>query len=302
MENKEKNLIRKIEELKKKKNAVILVHNYQRPEIYEVADYIGDSLGLSKKAAETDKDIIVFCGVKFMAETAKILNPKKIVLLPAIDAGCPMAEMITVKQLKEFKKQHPGAAVVAYVNTNANIKAESDACCTSGNAVELVNSMKENEILFIPDKNLGAYVQTKTNKKIIPWQGYCHVHQNISPEKAKLAKEQNPKAKLIMHPECPAEVLKYADEICSTEKMVKFAKENKNKQIILATEIDMINRLIKENPENKYYSIGGTCPNMKKTTLKKVYEALEKNQYEINVPENIRIKASKALNKMISVG
>jgi len=295
-------LIKKINQLKKEKNAVILVHNYQKPEIYEVADYIGDSLGLSQLAEKTKKDIIVFCGVKFMAETAKILSPDKTVLLPAIDAGCPMAEMITPEQLREFKKQYPKAQVVAYVNTNANIKAEVDACCTSGNAVELVNSMEANEILFVPDRNLGAYVQTKTKKKIIPWKGFCPVHEKILGEKARLAKEQNPEAILIAHPECPQTVLEYADIICSTEKMVTAAKENKDKKIILATETDMINRLINENPDNEYYTIGTSCPNMKKTTLQSVYDALKNNQHEITVPKTIALKAKKALDKMVSVG
>jgi len=299
---KQKELIEKINKLKKEKKAVILVHNYQRPEIYEVADYIGDSLGLSRQAAETDKDLIVFCGVKFMAETAKILNPDKTVLLPEIDAGCPMANMITVEELRGFKAQHPNAAVVAYVNTNADVKAESDACCTSGNAVELVNSMEEAEILLIPDKNLGNYIQSKTDKKIISWQGYCYVHNNILTKKAKIAKEKHPDAIFLAHPECPKEILEYADEVCSTQKMVKFAKENNNKEIIVATEMDMINRLIQENPTNKYFTIGKICVNMKKTTLEKVYAALKKNKYEIEVPEETRIKAKKSLDRMINIG
>ncbi|OGJ17879.1 quinolinate synthase [Candidatus Pacearchaeota archaeon RBG_13_36_9] len=302
METKEQNLIKEIKQLKEKRNAVILVHNYQRPEIYEIADFIGDSLELSRKAAETDKDIIVFCGVRFMAETAKILNPGKTVILAAEDAGCPMAEMINAKQLKELKKKHPKAAVVCYVNTNAETKAECDICCTSANVVDIVNSLKEGEAIMAPDKNLAAYTQTKTKKSLIPWNGYCPIHQEIKEKSAVLAKKQNPGAIFIAHPECPQEVLRHADYIFSTGKMLDFAKENTNKTIILATETDMINRLEKENPKNKYLSIGGLCPDMKKTTLEKVKEALEKNQYEIKVPEDTRKKAESSLRKMIAIG
>jgi quinolinate synthase len=301
MTNKE-NLIKEIKELKEKRNAVILVHNYELPEIYEIADYIGDSLELSRKAAQTEKDVIVFCGVRFMAETAKILNPKKTVLLPANDAGCPMADMIDAEKLKEFKKQHPHAAVVCYVNTNAETKAECDICCTSANVVEIVNSLKEQEAIMAPDKNLAPYAQAKTKKKLFAWNGYCPIHQQIKEKDALLAKEQNPKAIFIAHPECPMEVLKHADYIFSTGKMLDFAKSNNNKTIILATERDMINRLARENPKNKYLAIGKTCPDMKKTTLEKVKEALEKNQYEITVPEKIRKNAEKSLRRMIAVG
>jgi quinolinate synthase len=300
--SKQKKLIEEIKQLKEKRNAVILVHNYQKPEIYEIADFIGDSLELSRKAAATNKDVIVFCGVRFMAETAKILNPGKTVLLPAEDAGCPMADMINAKQLKEFKKQHPKAAVVCYVNTNAETKAECDICCTSANVVEIVNSLKEEEAIMAPDKNLAAYTQTKTRKKLIPWNGYCPIHQNIKEEDAKLAKEQNPSAVFIAHPECPKEVLKHADLVFSTGKMLQFAKENSNKTIILATEKDMVNRMEKENPENKYLAIAGICPDMKKTTLEKVKEALEKNQHQIEIPEEIRKKAESSLRKMINLG
>lgn len=298
----DKELIESILRLKKKKNAVILAHNYQRPEIYEVADYIGDSLGLSRKATEVDEDIIIFCGVRFMAEIAKILSPEKTVLLPASDAGCPMADMITVEDLRKFKEQYPGAAVVAYVNTNADVKAEVDACCTSGNAVALVNSLEEDTVLFVPDKNLGDYVQSKTDKKIISWEGHCYVHNRILVEAARKVKEENPDSIFIAHPECPQEILKYADEVCSTEQMVKIAKANNGKDIVLATEKDMINRLRNENPNNNYYTIGGVCFNMKKTTLQKVYDALKEEKHKIELPEDVRVKAKKSLDKMISVG
>jgi len=297
----QKQLIEKIKKLKKEKNAVILVHNYQKPEIYEVADFIGDSLELSRKAANAKEPVIVFCGVKFMAETAKILSPDKTVLLPAKDAGCPMADMMTAEQLKEFKKKYPNAAVACYVNSSAKTKAECDICCTSTNAVEVINSLDKKEVIMVPDKNLAAYVQSKTKKKIIPWNGFCHVHQNILPEKARLAKEKNPDAILIAHPECPQAVLKYADLIFSTGSMTKFARENLNKKIILGTEVDMINRVILENPNNKYCTIGETCFNMKKTNLKNVLEALEKNQHEITIPEEIREKAESAIRRMLDV-
>jgi quinolinate synthase len=302
MENKRNKLIKEIQELKKKRNAVILVHNYERPEIYEIADFIGDSLELSKKAAQTNKDVIVFCGVRFMAETAKILNPKKIVLLPAKDAGCPMADMINAEQLREFKKQHPEAATVCYVNTNAETKAECDICCTSANVVEIVNILKAEEVIMAPDKNLAAFAQTKTKKRLIPWNGYCPIHNKITEKSAVNAKKKNPGAIFIAHPECPIEVLKHADHIFSTGKMLDFAKENNDKIMILATEKDMINRLKRENPKNKYLTIGGKCPDMKKTTLKKVKEALEKNQFLIEIPEEIMKDAEVSLRRMIEGG
>ncbi|MCK5283760.1 MAG: quinolinate synthase NadA [Nanoarchaeota archaeon] len=299
MENSE--LIKKINQLKKQKNAVILVHNYQRKEIYEIADFIGDSLDLAKKAANTDAETIVFCGVDFMAETAKILSPKSKVLLPSKDASCPMAQMITVEKLRKLKQLHPEAAVVSYVNTNADIKAESTACCTSMNAIEIVNKLPNEKIIFIPDIHLGEWVKNHTNKEIILCNGFCFVHSKILLEQAKKAKQIHPEAMLVAHPESPIEVLELADHVTGTGGMIRYAKENSAKEFIIATEEGMVNRLIKEVPDKKFYAIGGVCFNMKKTTLEKVFESLEKEQYEIIIDEEIAKKARKALDKMIEL-
>ena len=226
-------LIGLVLELKKQRNAVILVHNYQRPEMFKIADYIGDSLGLSVKAAETDSDVILFCGVKFMAETAKILNPEKTVLLPTLEAGCSLADMATVERLKELKGQYPDAAVVSYVNTNAEIKAMSDICCTSANAVEVVNSISNDRVIFLPDKNLGRYVQQHTNKKIILWDGHCFVHDKLDADTLMDFKQRYPDAKIIAHPECREELLQMSDHICGTGGMAKFAKSDNSKDFPL---------------------------------------------------------------------
>lgn len=294
-------LIKKIMALKKQKNAVILVHNYQRKEVYAIADFIGDSLDLAKKAANTKAKIIVFCGVDFMAETAKILSPESKVLLPAKDATCPMAQMITVEKLRELKKLHPKAAVVSYVNTNADIKAESDACCTSMNAIRIVEKLPNKKIIFIPDMHLGEWIKNHTEKEIILCEGYCYVHSKILVEQAQKAKQLHPEAKLVAHPECPIEVLKLADHVTGTGGMIKYAKESSAKVFIIATEEGMVNRLIKEVPDKKFYAIGGVCFNMKKTTLEKVYESLEKEQYEVKVDEEIAKKAKNALDRMIEL-
>jgi quinolinate synthase len=294
-------LIQKIKELKKEKNAVCLVHNYQRPEIYEIADHIGDSLGLCREAAKTEAERIVFCGVDFMAESAKILNPDKIVLHPNKLSICPMAQMVTVQELKEKKKHFPDAVVVSYVNTTAFVKSESDICCTSANAVEVINSLKEKRIIFVPDKNLALYVQTKTDKEIIPWKGYCYVHAKISAESAKKAKKTHPKAELIVHPECKLDVIELADAVCSTSQMIDHAKKSDAEEFIIATEEGMINRLKREISNKKFYTIGGVCLQMKKITLENVYEALKKEQFEVKLQEEIRIKAKKALDKMLDL-
>ncbi len=294
-------LIEKIKELKKQKNAVILAHNYQRPEIYKVADFIGDSYGLSKKAMETDASIIVFCGVDFMAETAKILNQEKKVLMPVKTACCPMAAMVNAENLRLLKHEHPDAAVVSYVNTTADVKAESDVCCTSRNAIEIVNSLAEKKVIFVPDQHLAAYVATKTDKEIIPWQGHCYVHQNIDPEMVKKAKEEHPDAEVIVHPECVAEVIKLADCVTSTSGMVYHAKNSSAKKFIVATESGMCERLKQECPDKEFYPVGGICFNMKSITLQSVYDALEKEQHEVNVAEDIMGKAKKAIDKMMEI-
>ena len=251
----QKQLIIKINALKKEKNVVILVHNYQRPEIYEIADYMGDSLGLSKKAAETDADIVLFCGVDFMAETAKILSPQKKVLLSVKGATCPMAAMADVEEVKEMKTQHPDALVVAYVNTTAAVKAESDICCTSANAVKVVESLPaDKSIISVPDQNLGNYVKEKTGRNIILWPGYCHVHQFISENSVLKAKEKHPQAKIIAHPECKPDVLQHADEITSTAGMVTYAKNNDASEFIVLTEVGMVEMLKRELPYKKFYT------------------------------------------------
>ncbi|UCH11868.1 MAG: quinolinate synthase NadA [Candidatus Omnitrophota bacterium] len=297
----QKELIDKILKLKKKKKAVILVHNYQRPVIYKIADFIGDSLDLSIAATETTARIIVFCGVDFMAESAKILNPEKKVLLPTKAATCPMAAMINATALRKFKKRHPGAAVVCYINTTAEVKAESDICCTSRNAGEIVNSLPNKQIIFVPDIHLAEYVQTQTKKRIIPWKGYCYVHAAILAETIKEAKKSHPKAEVIAHPESPMEVLKLADHVCGTGGMIKYAKQSKAKEFIVATEEGMTNRLKLEVPGKKFYPAAGVCFNQKAVNLKNVYESLNREKYEIEVPEKVRIKAKKALDRMLEI-
>jgi len=294
-------IVEKIAKLKKEKNAVILVHNYQRSEIQDIADFLGDSLGLSRKAAKTDAKIIVFCGVCFMAETAKILSPKKIVLLPRKEAGCPMADMITAENLRILKEKYPDAKVVSYVNTNADVKAESDICCTSANAVEIVKKVKANKIIFTPDKNLAAYCQRFTNKEIIPWNGYCYVHEKIRKEEVRLAKEKFPDALLLVHPECNPSVIDLADEVLSTSGMVNFAKKSDKKRFLIGTEEGLIYRLKKENPGKEFYTAGTAkmCRNMKLTTLNDVYLSLKEERYAIELPEGIIESAQKALEAML---
>lgn len=299
---KQKGLIDKINKLKKEKHAVILVHNYQRPEIYEVGDFLGDSLELSRKAVQTNAKIIVFCGVDFMAESAKILNPDKIVLHPEKLSQCPMANMITVEQVLEAKKKHPKSVVVSYVNTTADVKAVSDICCTSANAVKVVNSLKENEIIFTPDKNLAIYVQSQLpNKRIIPLEGYCYVHDKILAEDVKKAKELHPNAKVMVHPECKMDVIKLADAVCSTSQMIKYAKESDAKGFIAVTECGMANALKREMPDKNFWAVGGTCIQMKKVTLEKVYDCLLNETNQVGLDKDIMDKARRALEKMLKI-
>jgi|TARA_Y100000310_G_scaffold345431_1_gene464901 quinolinate synthase len=293
------NLIERVLKLKKQRNAVILVHNYQIPDMYKIADFIGDSLELSKQAAKTDADVIVFCGVKFMAETAKILSPDKTVLIPTLEAGCSLADMASVEQLMKLKKEHPKAAVVSYVNTNADIKALSDVCCTSMNAVKIVNSLPNEEIIFLPDKNLGKYVQSKTKKKIILWEGYCAIHHELSAKMLTELKKQNPDTKIIAHPECQDDVLGIADHICGTGGMAKFAKSNNAQDFIVVTECGMTEKLREDAPDKNFHSFCNICPYMKATTLPLVVNSLENNQHEIILPQEIITKARKALDRML---
>ena len=295
------NIVEEIIGLKKEKNAIILVHNYQRPEIQNVADFLGDSLELAREAAKTDAGIIVFCGVRFMGETAKILSPQKMVLLPRKDAGCPMADMITAEELRKLKEKYPGAKVVSYVNTDADVKAESDICCTSANAIKVVRNIKEKKIIFTPDKNLAAYCQRFVDKEIISWNGYCYVHEKIRKEEVCLAKEKFPDALLLVHPECNPLVIDLADEVLSTSGMLNFAKKTDKKIFLIGTEEGLIYRLKKENPGKEFYAAGTAkmCRNMKITTLNDVYFSLKEERHTIELPEGIIESAQKALEAML---
>ena len=299
------NLKKKIRKLKKEKDAVIIVHNYQRDEIQDIADISGDSLALSQAAVRASAKVIVFCGVDFMAESASILNPSKIVLLPVKEAGCPMADMVTVERLREKKKQHPNAATVCYVNSSAQIKAESDICCTSSNAIQIVNSLKDHkEIIFIPDKNLGRYVQANVpNKRIILWEGFCPTHIRVSKEEVLRMKARYPKAVILAHPECNPDVLSVSDYICSTAGMFKFAKASKAKSFIIATELGMLYGLKKANPGKDFYvpTERLVCPTMKLTTLGWVAHALESMEHQIKITGEIKEKAYKSLMRMLKV-
>ena len=297
-------LIEKIRRLKKKRKAIILVHNYQLPEVQDIADHLGDSLGLSIKASSTDAEVIVFCGVRFMAETASILCPDKTVLMPDIDAGCPMADMITADGLRALKKKNPKAKVLSYVNTSAEVKAETDICCTSGNAVKLAESLRDiPEIIFVPDKYLTHYVSTKVNRKFIFWDGYCPSHIRILPEDILKQKKVHPKAEVIVHPECMPEVIALADKAFSTEGMLRYVRESKSGEIIVGTEIGILYRLQKENPDKKFYTATelAICPTMKLTTLEKILWCLEDMKYEVKVPEKVRLKARRAVDRMLEV-
>ena len=304
MENRDAGLVEKISALKGKRNAVLLVHNYQLGEVQDIADFVGDSLDLSQRAAETAADVIVFCGVHFMAETASILCPDKVVLLPDINAGCPMANMITAERLRAKKKEHPQAAVVCYINSSAEVKAESDVCCTSANAVKVVESLDAREILFVPDQYLGHYVSTKTSKEMILWPGFCPTHVRIKPERIKELKEEYPQAKVVVHPECTPEVIALADEVLSTSGMCRYAQRDEVREMVVGTEIGIIHRLKKENPGKRFIPISeqAICPNMKLITLEKVLWSLEEMSPEVKVPEEIRLSAKAAVDKMLEIG
>lgn len=294
----------KIRELKKKRNAVILAHNYQLPEVQEVADFRGDSLELSRIAAKTDAEVIVFCGVYFMAETAAILSPQKKVIMPDIYAGCPMANMLKADELKELKKGHPDAVVLGYVNTSAEVKAELDYCCTSTNAIAVVNALRDRkEIIFVPDKYLADFVAKKTGRKMIIWDGFCPTHIKILPEDVKREKKFHPFAKVMVHPECLPQVVSMADAVISTSQMAKFAKESEATEFIVGTEIGLVYRLKKDNPKKEFYpaSERAVCPNMKRTTEEKIVYALEEMKEEVRVPEDIRIRAKKSIDRMLEI-
>lgn len=301
--NKDLSLAERILKLKQERNAVILVHNYQLGEVQDIADFRGDSLELSQNAAKTEAEVIVFCGVHFMAETAAILCPEMTVLLPDLHAGCLMADMITAEQLRQKKKELPNASVVCYVNSTAEVKAESDICCTSANAVKVVESLDNDEILFVPDQYLGHYVSTKTKKKLHLWPGYCPTHARIQPQDIIKLKQEYPQAKVVVHPECRPEVIALADEVTSTGGMIRYAKREDVGEMIVGTEMGIIYRLRKENPGKKFLPVSeqAICPDMKLITLEKVLRSLEEMAPKVKVPEAIRLKAKAAVDKMLAI-
>lgn len=297
-------LIQDILDLKKKKNAIILAHNYQPPEIQDIADFTGDSLNLSRKAADTDADLIVFCGVHFMAETAKIISPRKKVVLPDPSAGCPMADMITAEQLREFKAKHPGCPVVCYVNSTAGVKAESDVCCTSSNAVKVVLSLpRDKTVLFVPDRFLGAWVKKQTGYDIISWNGFCPTHYRVTPEMVSEARKKHPAAVVLAHPECPGGVCDLADAVLSTGQMLEFVNKSDKKEFIIGTEKGILHQLEKRNPGKAFYLVTKDliCPNMKRITLEKLFTALREETREITVAETVADRARRAIDKMLAL-
>src|SRR6478609_2385794 len=306
-----------IKDLARDRNAVILAHNYERPEVQDVADFVGDSLGLSREAAKTSAEVIVFCGVHFMAETAAILSPRKTVLLPDLAAGCSLAATIDAAALRKWKREHPGAVVVAYVNTTAEVKAESDYCCTSGNAVEVVNAIPaEQEILFLPDMFLGAHVRRMTKRENMHvWMGECHVHAGIDPENIRLQRSLHPQAEFLIHPECGCstsvlEAMSAGDvdprgvQILSTEGMIKRPALSGANEFIVATEVGILHRLRRENPSKRFFAANdrASCAYMKVTTLPKVRAALQRNQYRITVSAPVADRARRAIERMVAIG
>ncbi len=297
-------IVTEIRKLKKEKHAVILAHCYQNEEIDEVADYVGDSLYLSQMAAKTDAEIIVFAGVYFMAQTAKILNPKKKVLLPRLESGCLMADMINLKQLREFKAKYPSIPAVCYINSTAEVKTECDICCTSSNALKIVESLNAPKVLFLPDTYLGKWVESKLNGvEVITYPGYCPTHLRIKPEDILNARKNYPEAKILAHPECHMEVTRLADYVGSTTGIMKYAKESNAKQFIIATEKGVADRLKRDYPEKDFILIKDNiiCPNMKWHTLNDIYNALAKEQHEINIDSNTAQKALLCIDRMLEV-
>jgi len=298
-------LAEEIAALKREKNAVLLVHNYQIPEVQDIGDFVGDSLGLAQEAAKTRAEVIVLCGVRFMAETAKLLNPEKVVLLPEREANCPMAQMVRPADILALKKQHPGAVVVSYVNTTAATKAVTDICCTSANAVKVIGSVPEDkEIIFTPDQHLGAYVRRMTGRPIIIWPGCCPTHARITAEMVLEAKGEHPRAKVVVHPECRMEVIELADAVRSTSGMLKYCGETNATEFIIGTEKGMLHPLRNAFPDKRFWPVAeeAVCPNMKLTNLESVRGALGNMQYEIDVPADIAENARRAIGRMLDVG
>jgi len=296
-------LIRRLLELKERRRAVILAHNYQLKEVQDVADYVGDSLALAQKAATTAAEVIVLCGVYFMAETAAILNPDKKVLLPERSAGCPLADTIDADGLREAKRRHPGVPVVCYVNSSAAVKAESDICCTSSNAEKVVRSLPAARVLFVPDYNLGHYISRGLDKELILWPGSCTTHARVKPEDVHKAREAHPDALVLVHPECSPEVVELADFVGSTSAILKFARETSAKTLIIGTEMGILYRLKRENPSKQFYllSPGLICPNMKYTRLESIVHSLETMSFQVKVAEDIRLRAKEALERMLAL-
>jgi len=293
----------KIAELKRELDAVIVAHNYQRAEVQDIADFVGDSLELARQCTEVAVQTIVFCGVRFMAETAAILNPNRTVLLTEDSAGCPLADMISADELRQWKQRYPGASVVCYVNSPVEVKAESDICCTSANGVQVVNSLASDDILFVPDQNLGHFVATQTKKNVILYPGYCYVHHRIKPEQIRLAKQLHPDAQLLVHPECRPEVIALADAALSTSQMLRYVKASSHSSFIIGTEEGLLHGLRKENPDKSFYLVTNSqiCTDMKKTTLEKVAQIMELKQNIVTVPEGIRLKAKQAIDRMLAI-
>jgi quinolinate synthase len=313
--------------LKEEKRAIILAHNYQREEVQDIADFVGDSLELSRTASTIECNMIVFCGVSFMAESASILSPDKIVLLPEEAALCPMADMIHVDSprrvrtrfpgfdnpppyiypaeftLRDIKSKYPGVPVVAYVNTTADVKAESDICCTSANVVKVIESMPGDEVICVPDKNLSMWAQKNTKKRVIAWDGYCNIHERITPDDVRRARTEHPGSLIMAHPECRLDVLEAVDHVTSTSGMLRFARSSSAQEFIVGTEIGLMHRLRKENPEKVFHPLRKDmiCPNMKKTTLKSVLRAFLENSHLVKVPEHIRVPAKRALDRMLAI-
>jgi len=296
-------IIQEIRRLAVERKALILAHNYQRDEIQAIADITGDSLALSMEAARTDKPVIVFCGVHFMAESAAILAPDKVVLLPRLDAGCPMADMVTAAGLRELKAKHPGVPVVTYVTSTAAVKAESDICCTSANAVKVVNSLAADEVILVPDRNLGRYIASHTDKTCHFWDGYCPTHERLTVADVERARADHPDALFMAHPECPPEILALADHICSTSGMYDYARQSKAQKFIVGTEAGILYRLRQESPDKQFILPTSRliCPNMKLTSLEDLLKALQTMSPQVSVPEEIRAAAKLTLDRMLAV-
>ncbi len=295
--------MQRIARLKQQRKAVILAHNYQLGEVQDIADFVGDSLELSRRATAVEAEVIVFCGVMFMAETAKILNPQRSVLIPDPRAGCPMCDMAPVEAVRKRKAELPGVPVVAYVNTTAAVKAEADICCTSANAISVVNSLPDERVLFLPDRNLGHWVQRHTDKEVILWEGHCPTHQRILAQDIQRLKQQHPQAVVVVHPECTPDVIDLADEVLSTGQMMRWARSAKAQEVIVGTELGLIHRLKLENPEKTFLPVSflATCPNMKRITLEKVLWSLEDMKYPVEVPEQVAVGARRAIERMLAL-